>query len=383
MNKIGEADIAGEGESFDVKKNCLLPFKSLSAVLFAVGASLFLAGCATSQKAKTSQEYTFFPPAPEEPRLQFLTSFGSEEELRGGSDSFSTFVTGTKGANNPILKPYGVALSNGKFFVCDTAIDALLIMDLNSKKMTAATGKGEGALRQPLNVAIDKDGSRYVVDSVRNQVIIYDPQGKFQAVLGKKDEMKPKDVLVTADRIYVADVQSHTVKVYDKANRQPLFSIPREEESQNIVTRLFQPTNLAIDNQGQLHVTDTGAFRVQKYSADGKYQVSIGKNGAGPGEFKMPKGVAVDREGRVFVVDAANQVIQIFDKNGRLLMWFGEPTQSEAGLDLPAKVIIDYEHVKMFERFAAPDFNLEYLVIVTNQYGTRKVSVYGFGQKKA
>ena len=95
----------------------------------------------------------------------------------------------------------------------------------------------------------------------------------------------------------------------------------------------------------------------------------------------MPKGVAVDRDGRIFVVDAANQNIQIFDKEGHLLMWFGEPDASDAPLDLPAKVIIDYEHVSLFQKFAAPNFRLEYLVIVTNQYGERKVSVYGFGQK--
>ena len=90
----------------------------------------------------------------------------------------------------------------------------------------------------------------------------------------------------------------------------------------------------------------------------------------------------MDRESRVYVVDAAAQLVQIFDAEGKLLLFFGEPEGSEAGLDLPAKVLIDYDHVGLFQEYAAPDFQVEYLVLVTSQYGARKVSVFGFGQKK-
>jgi hypothetical protein len=96
----------------------------------------------------------------------------------------------------------------------------------------------------------------------------------------------------------------------------------------------------------------------------------------------MPKGVSADREGRVYVVDAANQLVQIFDEQGKLLMWFGEPDASAAPLCLPAKVIVDYDHVDLFKQYAAPNFQVEHLLLVSNQFGPRKVSVYGFGHKK-
>jgi len=81
-------------------------------------------------------------------------------------------------------------------------------------------------------------------------------------------------------------------------------------------------------------------------------------------------------------VDAAGQVVQIFDDTGRLLMWFGEPGSSRVDLDLPAKVAVDYDNVALFQKYAAPDFQIDHLVIVTSQYGPRKVSVFGFGHKK-
>jgi len=43
---------------------------------------------------------------------------------------------------------------------------------------------------------------------------------------------------------------------------------------------------------------------------------------------------------------------------------------------------VDYEDVAFFERFASPTFMVEHLVIVINQIGPHKVSVYGFGHKK-
>jgi hypothetical protein len=92
--------------------------------------------------------------------------------------------------------------------------------------------------------------------------------------------------------------------------------------------------------------------------------------------------VAVDRENRVYVVDAAGQLVQIFDDQGRLLMWFGEPGASKVELELPAKVLLDYDNVDLFQQFAAPDFKIEHLVVVMNQYGPRKVCVFGFGHKK-
>ena len=99
-------------------------------------------------------------------------------------------------------------------------------------------------------------------------------------------------------------------------------------------------------------------------------------------KFALPKGVAVDREGRVYVVDARAQVVQIFNPEGKLLLFFGEPNASRASLFLPASVAVDYQNVDLFRQYAAPGFELDYLVIVSNQYGRRKISVYGFGHKR-
>jgi DNA-binding beta-propeller fold protein YncE len=194
--------------------------------------------------------------------------------------------------------------------------------------------------------------------------------------------MKPMDVAVTKDRIYLSDVMSHSVHVLDKATRKALFDIPNAEDAVNITNKLFQPINIALDSKERLYASDFGANRVQVYDADGKYLHTIGGKGANYGEFTRPKGVAVDQGNRVYVVDAAGQMVQMFDDTGRLLMWFGEPSKKQVSLFLPAKVLVDYDDVALFQKFAAPNFELEHLLVVMNQYGPMKVAVFGFGHKK-
>jgi len=104
--------------------------------------------------------------------------------------------------------------------------------------------------------------------------------------------------------------------------------------------------------------------------------------GDGLGQFARLKGIALDRDDRLYVVDAMSQVVQIFNQEGKVLTWFGEPGSEVKEQNLPAKVLVDYQNVSAFQSFISPKFNVEHLVVVINQIGPHKVSVYGFGQRK-
>jgi len=340
-----------------------------------------VAGCAT--QTKTAKTYYFSPPPPNEPRLQFLTAFSSEKEFRGHEDkSLMTFLTGERPPDKSFGKPYGAAAGNKRIYVCDTDLNAVLVVDLQTRRIQMLDAQGEGALDQPLNISADGDGNLYVTDVGRNQVIIFDKNGGYVATLGKQGEMKPRDAVASQDQIYVADLQKHNVHVFDKKTRNLLFDIPHSEDATNRIRELFTPTNLAVDSKGRLYVADSGAFRVQVYDVDGTYLRSVGEMGDALGQFARVKGVAVDRDNRLYAVDAMSKVVQIFDEQGRLLTWFGEPGSYSLAQNLPAKVVVDYDDVDFFQSYAAPNFKVEYLVIVINQLGPHMVSIYGFGHKK-
>ncbi len=334
-----------------------------------------LAGCKTAPKPKT---YTFFPAAPDEPRIQYLTSFSSESEL-GGQSKFSQFVVGGKRLAKPIWKPYGVASSKGKIYICDTQPKSLITADLQKKNLRILRPSGDQAMHFPVNVAVDEAENRYVTDIVRGQVLIYSKEGNLTATIGPGRTMKPCGIALSNDRIFVTDLSNHCVHVYNKATREEMFRVPRDAKEEK--SKLRSPTNIALDPQGRMFVSDTGGFIVQVYDAEGNYLRSIGEQGIEPGRFTLPKGIGVSRDGIVYVVDAAANVAQMFDSEGRLLMFFGEPS-SGGPLYLPAGVAVDYDNVNFFESYVAPGYTIDHLIYIANQAGDKKVSVYGFLKKK-
>jgi sugar lactone lactonase YvrE len=340
-----------------------------------------LAGCATQ---KTAAKYIFYPPPPASPRLQFLASFSDEKDLGLEVSPLATFIAGVTPRSQPIVKPYGVLMASNQIFVCDTGTRSVDILDLVRKTMSRFSPADAGKFGTPVNLAMDADGTRYVADTGRNRVLVFRADAAFLGAIGEDDSLRPTGVALGADRIYITDLKGHCVRVYEKADRKFLFTIPRtpEAEEEHNPGKLFMPVNLALDRRGRLYVSDIGSCRIQIYDAEGKHLRSLGDRGDLPGQFARPKGLAVDREDRLYVVDAATQVCQIFDADGKLLLFFGEQEGSQAPLNLPAGVTVDYDNLELFQKYAAPDFVLEHLVIIANQYGPKKISVYGLGHKR-
>ncbi len=129
-------------------------------------------------------------------------------------------------------------------------------------------------------------------------------------------------------------------------------------------------------------MTDFGRFQIVRFDRDGHFQKAIGRPGDNLGDFARPKGIAVDRAGNLYAVDASFNNLQVFNRDGRLLMFFGGPGTEPGQLQLPADVSIDYDNVRYFQGLADADFEIEYLVLVTSQFGPRQINVYGFGRDR-
>ena len=339
---------------------------------------LLAAGCTTTKEPPA--EAIFYPPAPAEPRLQYLTGFSGSTDLVPAKSPFKKFLLGETAADRTdIVKPYGMAIQGTKLYVCDTIGAQVHVLDFEDRTWEHFRPKITGGIKKIITIAVDRENTRYLADPMRGEVIINSPEGISAGSIAGEKTMKPVGLAVSDNRIIIGDLEQKKVHVYDKAGRSLLFSIPLNPDNEQ--EQLFGPTNIALDDQGNIYVSDTRAYRVQKYDAAGKYLRTYGGHGDGPGQFARNKGIAVDRNGILYAVDAASQTVQMFDAEGNLLLFFGEQEGSAAPLVLPADVVIDYENVERFQSYADPDFKLEHLIFVSNQYGPRKVAVYGFGQK--
>ncbi len=74
-----------------------------------------------------------------------------------------------------------------------------------------------------------------------------------------------------------------------------------------------------VDDDGNIYAVDWDRKRIQKYGPDGKYILTIGRFGQGPGEFQNVWMPHFDREGSLYTQDIANHKVVFFDLNGKLI----------------------------------------------------------------
>lgn len=373
MTVGGTADTRASGRKAPVPR----PGASRGSRAALAGVLLLALACTTRTAPVPDVGVVVFPLPPDTARIQFLTRFSSASDVEGKRGSVWRRVVGAdEPEDEAIRKPYGLAAHRNRIYVCDTMLPGVVILDLTERRFRRFQPRGEAQLRKPINCTVDRaSGWLYVTDTDRGQVVVYDTTLRYVGAFGEGEGAKPSDVVVEGDRIWVSDLAAGRVLVYDRATRRLLFAFPEAGADTSAVLR--QPTNLAVADDF-VYVSEFTDFRVKVYTTEGRFVRAVGMLGTGGGQFARPKGVAVDRDGRLYVVDAAFENVQMFDRDGRLLMHFGGPYAGPGDMYLPAKVALQYDNLDYFRRFVDPRFALEYVILVSNQYGPDKIGVYGF-----
>ena len=331
-----------------------------------------------AQDKRNQDELVIFPAPPDTTRIQFLTKISNSIDVTGKRSGILKYIMGdAKG--EPIIKPYGLAIRKGMIYICDTMVGGLEVIDLEKKKFEYFRPSGLGAIKKPINCFIDKDDYLFITDTGRKQVVIFNQDRQFVKAIGDPKTMKPTDVFVTDGKIWVCDLGTQKIRVYDKKNYELLFTFP--DAVTGDPEYLYSPTNLYV-TQDQVYVSDIGDFKVKIYDLTGNFKQSFGSYGRNIGQFVRPKGISVDKSGNIYVADAGFENVQIFNKDNQLLMFFGGTYKGLGTMWLPAKVVIDYDNLKYFQKYVYKDFRLKYLIFVTNQYGPDKINVYGYVEPK-
>lgn len=353
--------------------------RALSALCTTAALALcaFLAGCGGQGPQRKPGVPIFYPPPPSPPRLQFLVSFSAAERWLGGPDQLRQFIVGEKRITRGVIRtPYGIAARNGRIYICDLGLHCVHVIDL-VKKTYGLLGE-RGQLQNPVNITIDAAGTKYVCDTGKRRVAVFDAQDRFVRYLGDPGRAVPSDLALRGDELVVADVAGGEVEIWSRTG-QLLHVIARKGKGPG---QLRRPTNVAVGADGRIFVADTVSSVVNVYDRQGRFVRSIGGPGDRPGSFARPKGIAIDPQGRIFVADAQWEVVQAFSPQGRLLLFFGGAGPKPQGMGMPAGLAIDDTSLDAFRRFVADDFQPQYLLFVANQFGKHKIGVYAFGKSK-
>jgi hypothetical protein len=360
--------------------------KSLKLV-WILWAFLPFAGCESAKIEAPAKEPIFFPPPPERPRLQFLKSFSGPENLGAVStNAFEKFVLGEPELRDGITTPYGVAIFEGKLYVCDVGKRMVEVLDLT--KHTFGYLTKDRRLMNPVNIFIDEEGTKYVADPTAGAIFVFDKNDTLSTILGKDSGIKPIDIVVRGALCYVTDYTSNQVIILDRITGREAARIGRkkaenqseEEPLEHLPDGEFSLiSDLALDQEGNIFVTDKAGARITEFDRSGVFKRTIGRMGWNIDEFARPKGIAIDNAKRIWIVDAATEVAKIYDQQAQLLLFFGLPGNLPGMMNLPAAIVLDYDNVAFFQQYAVQGANIEFLVLVSNQYGPNKISVYGFG----
>ncbi len=97
-----------------------------------------------------------------------------------------------------------------------------------------------------------------------------------------------------------------------------------ELESENDNLLLFNPGDIDVDNEGNVYIVDNRNHRIQKFDSNGKYLLTIGRRGQGPGEFEYPSGVYIAGSGKIFVNSFHR--VTVYESTGKYIKSFPKRT---------------------------------------------------------
>ncbi len=304
-----------------------------------------------------------WPQPPAIARVKYLDYFSAEKKpaekqqevkkkswmdrMAGVDPTAATKQNGTK-PRFQLGTPYGLAVdSKGLVYVADTKVGAVFIFDPESKDIGFIKHGVDARFGRIFGLAIDDADRLFVADGQYNHVLVFDKNHKLQGQFGDGMLNDPAGLAIDEQNrfLYVANTGSDQVLVFDADNFKLLRKIGTAGKNHTLTDNgnFSDPTNVAVDKDGNLYVTDTMNDRIEEFDADGEFIRTFGKNGDGPGEFTRPKGIAVDCDGHVWVADAGMNRIQIFTQEGYLRLILGEfgwlpgQFQAVAGITIDSK----------------------------------------------
>lgn len=323
----------------------LLLVLGLASPVFVYGSKKKKADAApqpTAPKVEIDTSKLVWPSPPNIARVRYLNYYAGMKidytpaAANKKKQSWMDRVAGTKQVDNSdkiktfpfqLLGPYGIAIdSKGLVYVADQKVGAIFIFNTETRDTQLIRNGYEAHFVLINGLAIDDSDRIFVSDGKMHRVLIFNPKHEVENQI-TEGLVDPVGLAIDNENrfLYVVDTQQDQVIVYDADSLKLLRRIGTGGKNHYLTTPgdFGGPSNVAVDKDGNVYVTDTMNNRVEIFDAEGKFISLFGKHGDGPGYFARPKGIAVDCDGHVWVADEYQDRVQVFNREGQLLTYLG------------------------------------------------------------
>ena len=272
-------------------------------------------------------------------RVRKISPWGMVVTIAGRRQGFADGI-GAAARFNTIR---GVALDGGgTIYVADRGNHSIRKISPRAEVSTFAgdgtaglsNGTGESVqFNNPIGVAVDEGGNVYVADSDNNRIRKLTPGGKVNTLAGKKRGFldgqggealfrDPVDIAIDKEgNVYVADQGNHSIRKISPGGVVTTLAgggTAGYSDGAGKSARFNGPQGVAVDKRGTVYVSDTENNRIRRITPDGIVSTIAGDGKAGfvdgPGhmaQFKAPRGLAVDSRGSyLYVADRDNRRIR-------------------------------------------------------------------------
>jgi sugar lactone lactonase YvrE len=301
-----------------------------------------------------------WPNPPAITRIKYLSYFsGEKRQLKAAPkksawmDKLAGVAVGEASPSDKLfyqlIRPYGIGEdSKGRIYVADEKVLAVFIFNPDTGEVELIKNGTNARFRLITGLALDDTDNLFVSDSELRHVLVFDKQHRVQASISQ-GMSSPAGLAVDNENrfLYVCDTDLDQVLVYDADPPYNLLRTIGKRDGKHELTTpgdFSRPTNAAVDEDGNVYVSDTFNDRVEIFDADGNFVREFGKPGDGPGYFTRPKGLAVDRDGHIWVADAMQDRVQVFTPEGKLLIWIGNHGMLPGQFSMVAGVLIDKQN---------------------------------------
>ncbi len=149
-----------------------------------------------------------------------------------------------------------------------------------------------------------------------------------------------------------------------------VFELIESEQDENYL--FWDPASFDIDEKGNIFIADTRNSRIQKFDNKGKYSITIGQKGEGPGEFIYPANIRIS-DNKIFVFDIGNARISQFSLEGIFI-------DSVSAGKMFSSAVFDYEG-NIYTKATSPTGLGEAKPQVLKKYNSKGDFEFNIGEK--